>query len=40
MFAFKIFLFVILPIWIVWKIVGWLFRLVRPKREQETVVAG
>lgn len=40
MFAFKIFLFVVLPIWIVWKLVGWLFRLVRPKREHETVVAG
>lgn len=38
MVALKIFLFVILPIWLIWKVVGWLFRLIRPK--QETVVAS
>ncbi len=38
MFAFKIFLFVILPIWLVWIIAGWVFRLFRPK--QETVVVN
>jgi hypothetical protein len=38
MVALKIFLFVVLPIWLIWKVGGWLFRLVRPK--QETVVAS
>ena len=33
MFAFKIFLFVVLPVWIVWKVAGFLWRLVRPKEE-------
>jgi hypothetical protein len=34
MFAFKIFLFVVLPVWLVWKLVGFLWRLVRgPKSE-------
>ena len=36
--AFKIFLFVVLPIWVIWKVAGWLMRLIRPK--QETVVAS
>ena len=38
MVAFKIFLFVVLPIWLVWKLAGFLLRLVRPK--QETMVAS
>jgi hypothetical protein len=38
MVAFKIFLFVVLPIWLIWKVGGWLFGLIRPK--QETVVAN
>ena len=38
MVVLKIFLFVVLPIWLIWKVGGWLFRLVRPK--QETVVAS
>ena len=38
MIALKIFLFVVLPIWLIWKVAGWLFRLIRPK--QETVVAS
>jgi hypothetical protein len=38
MVALKIFLFVVLPIWVVWKVAGWLFRRIRPK--QETVVAS
>lgn len=38
MFAFKIFIFVILPIWVIWTIAGWLLRLIRPKRE--TAVAN
>jgi hypothetical protein len=38
MVAFKVFLFVILPIWLVWTVVGWLIRRIRPK--QEPVVAG
>ena len=36
--AFKIFLFVVLPIWLIWKVAGWLFRLIRPR--QETQVAS
>ncbi len=38
MIAFKIFLFVVLPIWLIWTVAGWLMRLIRPK--QETMVAG
>ena len=38
MVALKVFLFVILPIWLIWKIAGWLFRLIRPK--QETMVTS
>jgi hypothetical protein len=38
MVAFKIFLFVILPIWVVWKVAGWVFRRIRPT--QETMVAS
>jgi hypothetical protein len=38
MIAFKIFLFVVLPIWVVWKVAGWLFRRVRPS--QETVASS
>ena len=38
MIALKIFLFVVLPIWLIWKVAGWLMRLIRPK--QETVVTG
>jgi hypothetical protein len=38
MFALKIFLFVVLPIWLIWKIAGWLFRLIRPR--QETVATS
>ena len=38
MIAFKVFLFVVLPIWLIWKVAGWLFGLFRPK--QETVVAS
>jgi hypothetical protein len=38
MIALKIFLFVVLPIWVVWKVVGWLVRRIRPK--QETMVAS
>src|SRR4051794_2000478 len=38
MVALKIFLFVVLPIWLIWKVAGWLFRLIRPR--QETVVAS
>lgn len=38
MVALKIFLFVVLPIWLIWKVAGWLIRLIRPK--QETVVAN
>ena len=38
MVAFKIFLFVVLPIWLIWKLAGFLLRLVRPK--QETMVAS
>jgi hypothetical protein len=33
MIAFKIFLFVVLPIWVVWKVAGWLMRRVRPSQE-------
>lgn len=33
MMAFKFFLFVVLPIWLVWKLVGFFWRLVRPKPE-------
>jgi hypothetical protein len=36
--AFKIFLFVVLPIWLIWKVAGWVMRFFRPK--QETVVAS
>ena len=38
MVALKIFLFVVLPIWLIWKVAGWLFRLIRPR--QETAVAS
>ena len=38
LFALKIFLFVVLPIWLIWKVAGWLYRLIRPK--QETMVAS
>jgi hypothetical protein len=38
MIAFKIFLFVVLPIWLIWKVAGWLMRLIRPR--QETVVSS
>jgi hypothetical protein len=38
MLALKIFLFVVLPIWLIWKIGCWLFQLVRHRRE--TVVAS
>src|SRR3954469_10294179 len=38
LFAFKIFLFVVLPIWLIWKVAGWLMRLIRPR--QETAVAS
>ena len=38
MVAFKVFLFVVLPIWLIWKLAGFLLRLVRPK--QETMVAS
>jgi hypothetical protein len=38
MIAFKIFLFVVLPIWVIWKVAGWLMRLIRPR--QETMVSG
>jgi hypothetical protein len=38
MFAFKIFLFVILPIWLIWTVAGYVLRLFRPK--QETMVAN
>ena len=38
MIALKVFLFVVLPIWLIWKVAGWLFRLIRPR--QETVVAS
>jgi hypothetical protein len=38
MVAFKFFLFVVLPIWLIWKVAGFLFRLVRPR--QETVAAS
>ena len=38
MVAFKIFLFVVLPMWLIWKLVGFLFRVFRPK--QETMVAS
>lgn len=38
MIAFKVFLFVVLPIWLIWKVAGWLMRLIRPK--QETVVTS
>lgn len=38
MIAFKIFLFVILPIWLVWKIASWLMGRLRPR--QETVVSS
>ena len=37
MFAFKIFLFVVLPIWIVWKVVGFLWRLVFPAKQEPVV---
>jgi hypothetical protein len=30
LFAFKIFLFVVLPVWLVWKLGGFLWRMVRP----------
>lgn len=33
MVAFKFFLFVVLPVWIVWTVAGFLWRLIRPKRE-------
>ena len=36
--AFKIFLFVVLPIWLIWKVAGWLMRFFRPK--QETMAAS
>jgi hypothetical protein len=36
--AFKIFLFVVLPIWLIWKVAGFLLRLIRPK--QETMVTS
>jgi hypothetical protein len=38
MIALKVFLFVVLPIWLIWKVAGWVFGLFRPK--QETVVAS
>ena len=38
MVAFKIFLFVVLPMWLIWKLVGFLFRVFRPR--QETMVAS
>ena len=38
MVALKIFLFVVLPIWLIWKVTAWLIRLIRPK--QETMVAS
>jgi hypothetical protein len=38
MFALKIFLFVVLPIWLIWKVAGWLMRLIRPR--QETMAAS
>jgi hypothetical protein len=38
MFAFKIFIFVVLPIWLIWTVVGFLLRLIRPK--QETMVSS
>ena len=38
MFAFKIFIFVILPIWLIWTVAGYLLRLIRPK--QETMVSS
>jgi hypothetical protein len=34
LFALKIFLFVVLPVWIVWKLVGFLWRLIRPARTE------
>ena len=40
MFAFKIFLFVVLPIWIVWTLVGWIIGLFRRKRDDEPVVVS
>jgi hypothetical protein len=33
LFAFKIFVFVVLPVWVVWMLAGFLWRLIRPKRE-------
>jgi hypothetical protein len=30
LFAFKIFLFVVLPVWLIWKLAGFLWRLARP----------
>lgn len=38
MMAFKFFLFVVLPIWLIWKVAGMLFRWIRPR--QETVVSS
>jgi hypothetical protein len=38
MVAFKFFLFVVLPIWLIWKVAGMLIRWMRPK--QETMVAN
>ena len=38
MLALKVFLFVILPIWLIWKVAGWVLRFFRPK--QETMVAS
>ena len=38
-FAFKFFLFVVLPIWIVWKVGGFLWRLARPA-DREPAVSG
>lgn len=37
MFAVKIFLFVVLPIWIIWAVGGFLWRMVRPTKSEPVV---
>lgn len=40
MFALKVFLFVVLPVWVVWKLAGFVWRKVRPARHDEPVVVA
>jgi hypothetical protein len=35
MFALKFFLFVVLPVWLVWKLVGFLWRVMRPRPDAD-----